>query len=200
MKKLIVGLGNPGKGYVKTRHNIGQRVITTFAKQNGQTFRPVHSGLGEVARLTAGDDTVILLFPLTYMNSSGEAVRRCVDEWSLPLGQILVVADDIDLPFGRMRMREQGSSGGHNGLKSIEEHLGTREYPRLKIGIGDREEGDLTDHVLGMFTPEQEEMLPEVVERAIAVLNIWLTQGIYKAMPVANSIVSDSKEKDGKTE
>jgi peptidyl-tRNA hydrolase, PTH1 family len=171
---LIVGLGNPGSAYEDTRHNIGFRVVGAYAEKYQLVVRSVATVTGELARGQVHGKKAILLWPMTYMNSSGRAVRMCADYFEVPSKQILVVCDDVALPFGTLRMRENGSSGGHNGLKSIEAYLGTTDYPRLKVGIGDRQQGELADYVLGKFLKEEQMALPKIVEDAIAMIDRWL--------------------------
>ena len=172
MKNLIVGLGNPGSAYEETRHNMGFQVVKRWAAKQGLSFRRARHLVGEVA----SQADVTLLLPMTYMNSSGESVRLCVDYFKLPVENILVVCDDIALPFGEIRLRQGGSAGGHNGLKSVEAHLGTQAYSRLKVGVGDRDRGELADHVLGRFTAQELQELPEILEKASEVLDAWLTK------------------------
>lgn len=171
--KLIVGLGNPGKSYELTRHNVGFEVVKALAKKKGWSFHRDAKIEGEIAQGSVGEQKWFLLLPETYMNSSGEAVRRCVEYFKVPLEEILVVCDDIALPFGTLRLREKGSAGGHNGLRSIEEHLGSQHYARLRIGVGDRMEGDLADHVLGKFLAEEQEKLPTLIADASASVEKW---------------------------
>ncbi len=183
---LLVGLGNPGNAYSKTRHNMGFRVVQALAEKNGWSFRKEKSSFSELAEGKKGDKTLLLLLPQTYMNSSGEAVRIAKEYYKLPMNNMMVVLDDIYLPFGSMRLKTSGSSGGHNGLKSIETHLGSQVYARLKIGVGDREGGDLADHVLSPFSKEEEEKVPSLIQKAVEGLEIWLSAGITKAMQHLN--------------
>lgn len=184
---LIVGLGNPGKTYEDTRHNIGFRVMKAFAAKYGISFHPaLVRAKGSLGEGKVKDKKVYLLLPLTYMNESGLSVRKCVDYYKISPDSLIVVADDVALPFGRLRLRMQGSSGGHNGLKSVEAHLGTQEYMRLRIGVSDRQSGDLSDHVLGQFTKEEQKELPAIVDRAIHTLEVWLSEGMEVAMHEAN--------------
>ena len=183
---LITGLGNPGSAYAATRHNIGHEAVRHFAKRHGLKFSKVSKVSGELAQGQVQGTKVVLLLPLTYMNSSGESVRRCFNYFKPQLEKTLVVSDDVALPFGALRLREGGSAGGHNGLKSVEQHLGTQEYPRLRIGVG-RPEGEvLADYVLGQFAPEEKRGLPEVLEKAASVLEVWMAQGIKAAMNSVN--------------
>lgn len=185
-KRLIVGLGNPGLAYKETRHNMGFKVVQAFAEEKGFAFRQSSSVKGELTQGNVGEEKVFLLLPTTYMNNSGEAVKLCLNYFDISLDDMLVVADDISLPFGKIRMKPQGSSGGHNGLNSIETHVRTKYYKRLRVGIGDREYGDLSDHVIGRFNAEESLKLPEIVKQAVSILEIWVTQGIAAAMQSAN--------------
>ena len=185
-KKLIVGLGNPGKRYEQTRHNIGFVVGQAFVQQSGMRFRRSLRNRGKIAKGLVDEISVVLLLPTTNMNRSGAAVKRCLRLHQIAVGDLLVIVDDVDLPFGNLRMREKGSAGGHNGLKSIEEAVGNREYPRLKVGISDRTEGELKDYVLGRFSPEEKDQLPGIIQRAVDGINIWAALGIQEAMKNVN--------------
>ena len=173
---LIVGLGNPGKEYENTRHNMGFQVLRAFAERYNWTFKKQRDFKGEFAHGSCKEKKVILLLPTTYMNLSGQSVRKVFDFYKFSLEDVLVVTDDVALPFGTLRFRERGSAGGHNGLKSIESQLGTQEYSRLRIGIGDREHGLLEDYVLSCFTKDEKEKLPAVIDEAVAFLEKWLEQ------------------------
>lgn len=164
--RLLVGIGNPGREYDKTRHNIGFEILDQWAKKNGETFRVEKRFHGEVAKV----DSVYLLKPSTYVNRSGRSVRALLDYYKLALDELLVIVDDVDLPFGKVKMKARGSAGGHNGLKDIQTHLRTQDYFRLKVGIGDRSRGTLSDHVLGRFSAEETELLPSLVARAEEVI------------------------------
>ena len=159
---LIVGLGNPGIQYENTRHNIGFKVIDNIAKEynieiNRQKFKGVY-GEGFI-----NGEKVILLKPTTYMNLSGESIREVVDFYKLTCEDIVVIYDDISLDVGRLRIREKGSAGGHNGIKSIIAHLGTDVFPRIKVGVG-QPNVDLVNYVLGKFTDEEMEVLSESID------------------------------------
>lgn len=185
-KALIVGLGNPGKSYEGTRHNIGFAVVEQMARKYNLAFRKQLRFKGSVAEGQVGSASVILLMPLTFMNLSGEAVALVMRYLQIDLSRLLVIADDVDLPVGQLRMRINSSSGGHNGLKDIEQHLQTNSFARLRFGVGDREEGDLASHVLGRFSQEEEKLVPGVLERAVQAIEIWLEKGITSAMDFAN--------------
>ena len=183
---LITGLGNPGSVYAETRHNIGSQVVRYFARKHGSSLSKSLKVRGELAQGHVRGTKFILLLPLTYMNRSGESVRYCATHFNLELTKTLIVSDDVDLPWGAIRLRERGSAGGHNGLKSVEQHLGTQDYPRLRIGVG-RPQGEvLADYVLGPLAPEEKRSLPQVLEKASCVLELWMAEGIKAAMNVAN--------------
>lgn len=193
MTYLIVGLGNPGKAYEQTRHNVGFRVLQVLASRHNLKFARVKGLQGLLVKGCLGGKTVFLLMPETYMNSSGQSVKAFVSYYDIPLNQIGVVCDDIYLPFGKFRMKPSGGSGGHNGLKSIDSYLGTQEYARLRIGVGDREEGDLADHVLCNFLVEEELKLPSLLQRAADALECWIDKGIVQAMQFANVCQEEKK-------
>lgn len=195
-KALIVGLGNPGKAYEGTRHNIGFEVVSKLARKHGMKFKKQAEFKGSLAQGSIGSDSVILLLPLTFMNLSGEAVAAVMHYFQIDLSRLLIIADDVALPLGQLRIRINSGSGGHNGLKSIEECLQTNRYPRLKIGVNDRENGDLTDHVLGHFSKEEETLLPGVLEKAVQAVEIWLDKGLTSAMNITNSSFPSIGDKD----
>ncbi|MBU6382822.1 MAG: aminoacyl-tRNA hydrolase [Verrucomicrobia bacterium] len=186
MGALIVGLGNPGKTYKGTRHNIGFEAVDFLAKRHRLEWKKQLKWKGMVAEGKIGDDSAILLKPLTYMNLSGESVVLMMHYFHIDLSRLLILVDDVALPLGQLRIRINSGSGGHNGLKSIEESLQTNRYPRLRIGVGDRDDGDLTDHVLGKFSKTEETLLPSVLERAVQAVEIWLDEGLTSAMNFAN--------------
>ena len=185
-KYLIVGLGNPGKAYERTRHNIGFAAVKKFASKYQLEFRNQLKFKGRVAEGRIGETPVVILMPLTFMNLSGEAVALLMSYLQIELSRLLIVVDDVDLDVGQLRMRINSGAGTHNGLKSVEEHLQTNRYARLRIGVGERLEGDLANHVLGRFSAEEEKLLPEILERAVQAIEIWLDQGITRAMDFAN--------------
>jgi len=165
MKYLIAGLGNPGEEYARTRHNAGFLVADELVRRFDVSFSL--SQKGEVARLKHKGRTLILLKPNTYMNRTGSALRLWMQKENIPVGRLLVIVDDLNLPLGKQRLRGKGSDGGHNGLKDINQVLGRSDYARLRIGIGnDFGKGQQVDYVLGEWTPEEREKLPEVLERA----------------------------------
>ena len=190
-KYLIVGLGNPGKSYDKTRHNIGFRALAELARKHRLEFRKKADFKGSVAEGQIGNIPVLLLMPQTFMNESGEAVALMMRYYQIDLSRLLILADDVALPLGQLRMKINSGTGGHNGLKSIEDHLETNRYARLRIGVDDREEGDLSSHVLGKFSAEEEKLVPGVLERAVQSVEIWLDKGITSAMDFANIRIKD---------
>jgi PTH1 family peptidyl-tRNA hydrolase len=185
---LIVGLGNPGAKYDDTRHNIGFRVLKALAAKYSITFRPsLIRAKGSLGKGTIREKMTHLLMPLTYMNESGASVQKCMKYYKIPTSQMLVVTDDVAIPFGTLRLREKGSCGGHNGLRSIESHLGTTEYNRLRFGVGDREKGDLADYVLGNFSREEQVELPGFIDQAISGIEEFLESGMLAAMNKMNT-------------
>jgi peptidyl-tRNA hydrolase, PTH1 family len=189
---LIVGLGNPGKTYDRTRHNIGFAAVEKFARKHGLEFKKQLKFKGALAVGKIGDDPVILLMPLTFMNLSGEAVVLVMHYFQVDLSRLLILTDDVALPLGQLRIRINSGSGGHNGLKSVEACLQTNRYPRLRIGVGDRQEGDLADHVLAKFSEEEEKLVPGVLDRVIQAVEIWLDKGLTSAMNLTNIKPSSS--------
>jgi peptidyl-tRNA hydrolase, PTH1 family len=184
---LIVGLGNPGKAYERTRHNVGFRAARHFGERHSITLKKAHNMSAEIGTGRVGTSSIGVLLPLTYMNSSGEAVLHAMKAFKVPSERIAVVVDDIALPVGDLRFKESGSSGGHNGLKSIEEHLGTSDFPRLRIGVGHPGGGDLADFVLSPFEKGEETQLPEVFNKVADAIDCWILQGMQKAMGLANT-------------
>lgn len=178
---LIVGLGNPGPDYAKTRHNAGFQCVARFAERHGLRFS-FYRFRAYLAEGTVGGRHVILARPLTYMNESGQAVAPLVRRYAVPLPNLLVVYDDMDLPLGRIRLRARGSSGGHKGLDSIQRHLGTTEVPRLRIGIGRPAYGDPVDYVLGEWRPDEWVVMDAALDRAVEAIDTFLQEGIVAAM------------------
>lgn len=161
--KLIVGLGNPGREYEKTRHNMGFMAIDAIAQQYNVSFQKEKFG-GLYTEIRLDGETYLLLKPQKYINLSGEVIKKYMDFYKIPIENLLVISDDLDMEFGRIRLKLKGSSGGHNGLKNIEMHLGTQNYHRIKIGISNRKEIDTKDYVLGKLNSEEQKKLKEVLE------------------------------------
>jgi PTH1 family peptidyl-tRNA hydrolase len=179
---LIVGLGNPGREYAAHRHNVGFQVVDALAHAHKLAFSG-RKGLARIARGEIGGQPVILAKPQTFMNLSGKSVGRLSRTLDVPPERILVIYDDLDLPLGRLRLRAEGSSGGHKGIRSIIDVLGTQAFPRLRVGI-DRPPGrmDPVDYVLRPFDRDQKPFLAEAVARAAATVECWLAEGIIAAM------------------
>lgn len=184
--KAIVGLGNPGSQYAGTRHNIGFMVVDRIATlYRAPTPKSRFKSL--VTEVMIGDEKVVLLRPQTYMNASGDAVCLMGSWYKLYADEILVVLDELDLAFGTLRLRERGSAGGHNGLTSVIQQLGTTEFPRLRVGIG-RGRSSATAQVLSKFSPDEQRELPQVIERAVDACGIWVSDGAVAAMNKINAI------------
>ena len=180
--KLIVGLGNPGTKYAGTRHNVGFSVIVGLAdKYNIELSEKKHKAI--YGRGMIEGEKVILAMPQTFMNLSGESVRELVDYYKCDPSDVIVAYDDIDLAVGKLRIREKGSAGGHNGIKNIILHLGTQVFPRVRVGVGEKPEGyDLADYVLGHFQGDEKKLMEEAYDRAAAAVVEILTDGPDKAM------------------
>lgn len=188
---VIVGLGNPGRQYEGTRHNIGYDVIDVLAKKHGIKVKELkHKGI--MGKGSVYGHKVFLVKPLTYMNLSGECVKRVIDYYKLnEKAELAVIADDVSLEPGQIRMRVKGSDGGHNGLKNIIGHLGHDEFIRMKIGVGDKPPGyDLAGYVLGHFEGEERKVMEESVANAVAAIECMLEDGIDKAMNQYNKKAS----------
>ena len=178
--KIVVGLGNPGEQYAETRHNIGWMVLDKLADRAGVSGRGRTRDSASVVELRRRGLELALVKPLTYMNESGLAVRKVLARERAPLNEILVIADDFALPFGKLRFREGGSHGGHNGLRSIIDEMQTEKFARLRIGIG--EPGpDAVDHVLSRFRRDEKQRLEELLEVAADAVEAWAREGMQKA-------------------
>ena len=189
--KLIVGLGNPGRRYQGTRHNIGARVIDTLARRHHVALR--EEGWADVGALTLDGARVLLARPQTYVNVSGTAVADLRRRHRLPRENLLVAFDDLDLPVGQIRLRAKGGHGGHNGMRSIIEALGSEEFARLRVGIARPPEGvDPADYVLSRFSKEEQAQLDEAVKRAADAVEAFVRRGIEAAMSAFNLRVSSS--------
>jgi len=185
---LIVGLGNPGDEYRHTRHNAGAMVLDRFAANRCSGWRKERKFFSELATGECGGRKVLCVKPLTYMNLSGEAVVAMSRFHRIPPEQIMVVADDADLPLGAIRMRPSGGTGGHNGLASVIQHLGTQDFPRQRIGVARPAQSvrDIASYVLGVFSPDEQARLSEVLEQADRQLQCWLEESLGKAMSLYN--------------
>jgi PTH1 family peptidyl-tRNA hydrolase len=188
---LVVGLGNPGKRYERTRHNVGFRVVELLARRHGaSSWRSKFHGL----LADCADVRAFLLMPQTYMNDSGESVGPAVAFYKIHVERVLVVCDDINLPFGRLRFRRSGSDGGHNGLKSIIFALNSLDFPRLRVGIG--RNGDAVDHVIGAFNADEESMLSDIVARAADGVETFLRDGADAATAAVNAFGGGLPDRD----
>lgn len=185
MKYLIAGLGNIGEEYRDTRHNIGFIILDTLAHTSGISFEDRRYGF--TSRLPYKGRTLILLKPSTYMNLSGRAVNYWLRKEKIPLSNLLVLVDDVALPFGQLRLRARGSHAGHNGLFSIQSVLGTQEYARLRFGIGDDfSYGQKVNYVLGEFHEEEQERLKQKIEMCVKIIKSFVTIGVEQTMNLYN--------------
>jgi PTH1 family peptidyl-tRNA hydrolase len=183
--RLVVGLGNPGPKYANTRHNVGFLIVEKLAADAGEPFEHSKRWVADVARFGQGN---YLAKPQTYMNLSGEAVAKIAHFHRIEPAEILVIYDDIALPLGRLRIRPKGSAGGHNGMKSIIQHLGTDQFPRLRVGIGNADlPGEMVDHVLGKFLNSERSELEKAVERAVLATCHIRDHGLQDAMTLFNA-------------
>jgi len=185
--RLVVGLGNPGQRYAGTRHNVGFMALELLAKREGVRFKSMAKLQGELAEVGFGSDRLRLLMPQTFMNESGRSIRAALDWFDLSADQVLVLVDDMDLPLGRLRIRAKGSAGGHNGLKSTIQHLGTQEFARLRIGIGapgqsaEERKARTVSHVLGSFNASEQPLLKDVLDEVVSGLELIQRQGLERA-------------------
>jgi PTH1 family peptidyl-tRNA hydrolase len=188
---LIVGLGNPGVEYARTRHNAGFMLAELLAEHWQAEWKSVARFKARLARSSRDGRKLVLCQPQTFMNLSGVSVRALADFYRVPAPRLLVLVDDADLPLGEVRLRGRGRSAGHHGLESIEEHLASRDFPRLRLGIGRSAEGEreITDYVLGRFSAAEAETLSAVLERAADQVECWLSAGLQMAMSRFNGTI-----------
>lgn len=185
--KMVVGLGNPGREYQHTRHNAGFDVLDELARRHGGSFRGGFRFKAETAEIRIGGSGVLLVKPATYMNASGEAVGPLMRKRGIATTGLLVVVDDVDLELGRLRLRGQGSPGGHNGLKSVQAALGSDEYARVRVGVGrPKPQGEMVGHVLSRFAPDEKATVAELYGRAADAVEMWIVEGLVKAMNMFN--------------
>ena len=175
---LIAGLGNPGRQYEETRHNVGFMVLDRLAAAGGGAFQSAPKWQSHIAKLPDG---TVLLKPQTFMNLSGRAIQQILSFHKWSQEQMLVIHDDVALPLGTLRFREKGSAGGHNGIKSILQHLGNDAFPRLKLGIGGSGPGEMVGHVLGKFSPDERPLLENMLATAVDAVQLSRSQGIATA-------------------
>jgi PTH1 family peptidyl-tRNA hydrolase len=183
--KVVVGLGNPGKRYDGTRHNVGFAVIDSLAA-SPKADRFQSRFQAQVCELIEDAGKILLVKPETFMNLSGCSVRQVVDFYRLPLTELLIVCDDINLPLGKLRVRAKGTHGGHNGLRDIQNHLGTTEYARLRIGVGAPND-DAIDHVLGRFGPADRSKIADAIALAAQAVIVWASWGVEVCMNQYNA-------------
>lgn len=189
--KVIVGLGNPGRQYAGTRHNVGFEVVDTLAAGAGVGAYKRRFD-AQVAEATS--QGLLLVKPETFMNLSGRTVRQALDFYKVPTQDLLVVCDDFALPLGKLRLRTGGSHGGHNGLRNIQEHLGSTAYPRLRIGVGEPGADDVS-HVLGRFRPGERPVMADAILRAAQAVMVWANDGIETSMNRFNGDVEPAEKK-----
>lgn len=196
---LIVGLGNPGREYARTRHNAGFAVIERLGMELGCSFRLEARFKARLARGVWAGKPVLLCEPQSFMNLSGEAVGPVMRFYRVTPDRLLVVVDDADLPLGSVRLRPSGSSGGHHGLDSIEAHLNTRQYARLRLGIGRRDPGErrIVEHVLGRFREDEAKIFGNVVAHAADAAKCWVADGVGVAMNRFNGVVVTPEQAEG---
>ncbi|MEL6602646.1 MAG: aminoacyl-tRNA hydrolase [Cyanobacteria bacterium J06614_10] len=192
LPRLIVGLGNPGPKYDRTRHNIGFDIVEALAKSlPGVSLASNKRFQGDAGEFRSAGERTVLLKPSTYMNKSGQSVRAVLDWYKLAPNEVLIVYDDMDLPTGKLRMRLSGGAGGHNGMKSIISHLGTKAFPRLRVGVGSADKsgdpnGAVISHVLGRFSPEERKIVDAVIPMAVDAIDLSLRKGVERAMNLYN--------------
>ncbi len=197
MKFLIAGLGNIGDEYANTRHNIGFKIVEALAEEASASF--VLDRLALHATYRWKGKTIHLIKPTTYMNLSGKAVKYWLDELKIPKENLLVIIDDISIPFGALRIRAKGSDGNHNGLTSIQELLGTQQYPRLRFGVGDNfNKGKQINYVLGQWTEEEQKLISEKIKGACDTIKSFVTIGLERTMNTFNA-KEDGKDKNNKS-
>jgi len=194
---LVAGLGNIGAEYADTRHNVGFMVLDAWAASADATFQTAR--YGDIAKVSFKGRRITLLKPSTYMNLSGNAVRYWMNELGIPMENLIVICDDLNLPFGTLRMRKKGSDGGHNGLKNIQELLETTEYPRIRIGIGNNfKKGGQVDFVIGPMSQEEKEAMPEICKKVIEGIKAFTTIGPDRAMNSFNTQVKKTTEEENR--
>ena len=183
--KMIVGLGNPGKEYERTRHNVGFMVIERLAQEMNVSISN-SKFKGEYVKLKYKGEDIILLKPMTYMNLSGESVIQVMKFFKLDIQDLLVIYDDLDMPTGKLRLRESGSAGGHNGIKNIISQVGTQSFKRIRVGIDRHPYIPVVDYVLGRFQKEEQSLIEEGIENAVKAIQVYLDKGFHIAMNTFN--------------
>lgn len=184
--KLIVGLGNPTKEYEKTRHNVGFMVMDALANQLNVNINTKKFN-GEYVKFKYNQEDVILLKPMTYMNNSGESIIQVMNYFKIGVEDLLVVYDDMDMPVGKLRLRESGSAGGHNGIKSVIAHVGGQNFKRIRVGIDRHPKIPVIDYVLGRFTKDEQPLIEEGIKNATSAIETYLDKGFVAAMNQYNN-------------
>lgn len=184
--KLIVGLGNPGKEYENTRHNIGFMILDNYVKEKNIVFKEKFNGL--YAKLMVNNEQIILLKPLSFMNLSGTVVRKYMDYFKIKNEDLFVIHDDLDLPFGKIKIKSKGSSGGHNGIKNIISEIHTEEFARFKIGISNNKNIDTKDYVLGHFSKEDLDLINKIFAFSNNIIDDFISLNIEKVMSKYNGV------------
>lgn len=185
--KLIVGLGNPGRDYINSRHNVGFSVVGELAKANKFSFKKCAGSCSLSAKGRINGYSAALAMPLTFMNLSGVCVKPLLEKYKIEPKDLLVICDDLDLELGRLKVRPCGSFGGHRGLKSIIDALGTQEFSRMRIGIGrPRRYVDAADYVLSAFTSNEKKQIKEIIQKAVDCCHMWLAEGVTACMNTYN--------------
>ena len=182
MTKMIIGLGNPGKKYEKTRHNVGFMVVERFAQNQGVSFNSNATFKADIASIFLDGEKIYLVKPTTFMNASGLAVRALLAYYGLSLADAIIIYDDLDMAVGKLRLREKGSAGGHNGIKSIIAETGQTDFLRLKIGIGRPQHGKVVDHVLGNFSSDEAISMDLAIDKTQSLLQAWLHELPFKKL------------------
>ncbi len=186
--KLIAGLGNPGKKYRLTRHTIGFRIVEKLVADAGKRFRSAWLMSMDYSRIAVTDEPVMVVKPMTYMNRSGTVIGRLKDKYRVSLDDVLIIYDDVALPFGKIRLRAQGSAGGHNGLQSVIDALESKAFSRLRFGVGAADSGaSMIDYVLSPFTEEEEQLMDEQIAVSVDAVESWLRDGAEKTMNLYNN-------------
>lgn len=179
--KLIIGLGNPGKEYENTRHNTGFMAIDAFADYMNVSIS-MNKFRGEYVKFKYKGEDVVLLKPMTYMNLSGESVAQVMKFYKIDVNDILVIYDDLDMPTGKLRLRESGSAGGHNGIKSIIQHTGTQNFKRIRVGIDRHPKIPVVDYVLGKFSKQEQPLIEEGIKKIVKAIELYLDKGFNASM------------------
>ncbi len=183
--KIVIGLGNPGNKYTQTRHNVGFMVVDKFVKSSNVGFTKKYRD-SVISKCIIEGEEILFVKPQLFMNLSGEPTKRIIEKYSCNLDEILVILDDVNLPLGKIRIREKGSSGGHNGLKSISNHLKSTCFSRLRIGIGNSRPEDTKEFVLSRFKKEENEVIQGALDKACKAINYWATTDINNCMSLFN--------------